>query len=151
MIKYFTQEGHSKLKEELKTYLERRSQIARRIEEAKALGDLSENADYIKSKEEQAFNEGKIREIENMLTSAELIKENGNNCVVGMNSSVKFKDREGKTHEYKIVGSGESDPLSGRISYETPLGKQFLGKKVGEAIEVNTPSGKKIYKIIEIN
>jgi len=151
MIKYFTQEGHRKLKEELKIYLERRSQIARRIEEAKALGDLSENADYIKSKEEQAFNEGKIREIENMLTSAELIKENGNNCLIGMNSSVKFKDKEGKTYEYKIVGSGESDPLSGRISYETPLGKQFLGKKVGEAIEVNTPSGKKVYKIIEIN
>ncbi|MFA6437450.1 MAG: transcription elongation factor GreA [Candidatus Paceibacterota bacterium] len=151
MIKYFTQEGHHKLKEELKIYLERRSQIARRIEEAKALGDLSENADYIKSKEEQAFNEGKIREIENMLTSAELIKENGDNCVIGMNSSVKFKDKEGKIYEYKIVGSGESDPLSGRISYETPLGKQFLGKKVGDAIEVNIPSGKKVYKIMEIN
>jgi transcription elongation factor GreA len=151
MIKYLTKEGHNKLKEEIKIYLEKRSQIARRIEEAKALGDLSENADYVKAKEEQAFNEGKICEIENILAFAELIEENHDNHKIGMNSSIKIKEQGGGTYEYKIVGSGESDPLSGRISYETPLGKKFLDKGVGDIIEVDTPSGKKVYKIISIS
>ena len=123
----------------------------KKIEEAKALGDLSENADYVKSKEEQAFNEGRIREAENILSNAEIVKTTNNNGGVGMNSIIRIKDESAEEHEYCIVGSGEADPLSGKISYESPLGRRFLGKKINEIVEIETPGGKKTYEIIKIS
>jgi transcription elongation factor GreA len=150
MTKYLTPEGFVKLKKELKEHLDLRSVIAKRIEEAKALGDLSENADYSKAKEEQAFNEGKVREIEGLLSSAELIKEK-NGDSIGINSTIKVRETSGKDHTYQIVGAGESDPLAGKISYEAPLGEQFFGKKAGEVVEITTPAGKKVFKIVSIN
>jgi len=150
MIKYLTQEGFDKLKKELKGHLDRRSVIAKRIEEAKAMGDLSENADYSKAREEQSFNEGKVHEIERILSSAELIKKK-NGHTIGINSTVKAMERGGKEHVYQIVGAGESDPLVGKISYETPFGEQFFGKKAGDVVEINTPSGTKVFKIVSIS
>ena len=150
MIKYLTQEGLDKFKKDLKERLDQRPVIAKKIEEAKALGDLSENADYSKAKEEQSFNEGKINEIQRTLFSAELIKDK-NGSTIGINSTVKVKENGNEEHNYQIVGAGESNPLEGKISYETPLGEQFLGKKAGDTVEITTPSGKKIYKIVSIS
>ncbi len=96
MSKILTKEGFSKLNNKLQKYLKRRAIIAKKIEEAKALGDLSENADYTKSKEEQAFNEGRIREAENILSNAEIIKTTNNNKVVAMNSIIHVKDEQAK-------------------------------------------------------
>jgi len=149
--KYITKEGFEKLSNELKGYLKKRAFIAKRIEEAKALGDLSENADYIKAKEEQSFNEGKIKEIENLLSNAEIIVKKNGNGVIGMNSEILVEDDKKNNYKYQIVGTGESDPLSGKISYESPMGRQFIGKRVGEIVEIETPASKKKYKIIKIN
>jgi len=150
MVKYLTQEGLDNLKKDLEKYLGKRSIIAKKIEEAKALGDLSENADYSKAKEEQSFNEGKIRGIEKTLFSAELIKEK-NGSSIGINSTIKVKDSSNEEHIYQIVGAGESDPSKGKISYETPLGEQFFGKKAGDIVRINTPSGEKVFKIMSIS
>jgi len=150
MAKYLTQEGFDKLNIELKQYLKRRAEIAKKIEDAKALGDLSENADYVKAKEEQSFNEGRIKEIESLLYNAEVVTEKNHKGEVEMNSLLTVREKNGKNYQYKIVGSGEADPLVGKISYESPLGKQFLGKRVNDVLEIETPSGKKVYKIIEI-
>jgi transcription elongation factor GreA len=149
-IKYLTQEGLDKLKKNLKERLGQRSVIAKKIEEAKALGDLSENADYSKAKDEQSFNEGKINEIERTLFSAELIK-NKNSNTIGINSTVKVIEDGKEEYIYQIVGAGESNPLEGKISYETPLGEQFFGKKPGDTVEIIIPSGKKIFKIVSIS
>lgn len=149
--KYLTQEGFDKFTQELKKHCKKKTFIARRIEEAKALGDLAENADYIKAREEQAFNEGRIKEIQNILSNAEIVNGNNHNGIVGMNSMVQVKDEKGVISEYKIVGSGEADPLVGKISYESPLGNQFLKKKVDAVLEVKTPGGKKIYRITRIS
>lgn len=149
--KFLTKEGFDKLNAELRRYFSKRAEIAKRIEEAKGLGDVSENADYLKVKEEQAFNEGRIREIERILLAAEVIETKKNNHQVEMNSLVTVKDKKGRSYQYKIVGSGESDSMKGKISYESPLGQQFLGKKVNDILEIETPAGKKVYKIIAID
>ncbi len=151
MSKILTKEGFNKLNKKLQEYLKKRAVIAKKIEEAKALGDLSENADYVKSKEEQAFNEGRIREAENILSNAEIVKTTNNNGVIGMNSMIRIKDEKAEEYKYRIVGSGEADPLAGKISYESPLGRRFLGKKINEIVEIQTPGGKRTYKIIKIN
>jgi len=151
MSKILTKEGFDKLNNKLQKYLKKRAIIAKKIEEAKALGDLSENADYTKSKEEQAFNEGRIREAENILSNAEVVRRANNNKIIGMNSIIHIKDKQGKEYKYHIVGSGESDPRMGKISYESPLGRCFLGKKANETVETETPGGKKIYKITKIS
>ncbi len=150
MPKILTKEGFNNLNNKLQKYFKKRAIIAKKIEEAKALGDLSENADYAKSKEEQAFNEGRIREAENILSNAKIIKTINNGKVVSMNSIIHIKNNQGKEYKYHIVGSGEADPTIGKISYESPLGRCFLGKKINETVETETPGGKKIYKIIRI-
>ncbi len=153
MSKYLTKEGFQRLSQQLKEYLKKRQEIAQRIEEAKALGDLSENADYFKAKEEQAFNEGKIRKIQSLLNNAEIVEETagqGNNDV-RINSSFTVEDLQSKTKcQYKIVGPGEANPAQGKISYESPLGQQFLGKHSNDIVEIKLPSGTRKYKIISI-
>lgn len=148
--KYLTKEGYEKLQNELEGYKKKRYEIAERIEEAKALGDLSENADYIKAREEQSFNEGKIRKIENILNVSEVIENNHNGKKIGLGSLVTIKVGKSGEKKYRIVGSGESDPAEGKISYEAPLGKLFFGKKKGDIVNIDTPSGKKKYTIIDI-
>jgi transcription elongation factor GreA len=146
---YFTEEGLEKLKKELQERMDvLRPEIAVRIKEAKEQGDLSENAEFDSAKEAQAFNEGRIEELKNILEKAVLINHtNGNTVQVG--STLKIESRAGM-QTYSIVGAAESDPTAGFISNESPLGKAFLGKKKGEVVKVATPKGETEYKIVDV-
>ncbi len=158
-MSYISFDGLEKLKQELQERkITKRQEIARRLEEAKSLGDLSENMEYTSAKEEQAFNEGRILELEKIIKEASVIKEpakNGRKIVqIGSVIEVKMMDKENKVkgdkQTFTIIGSQESDPLEGKISDESPLGKAFLGHRVNEIIEVDTPRGKVKYKIVGI-
>jgi len=149
-MQYISSEGLEKHKQELEGLKLKRQEIARRLEEAKALGDLAENVEYSAAKEEQAFNEGKIVELEQLLREAVVISEKNkkyDSVQIGCSVQLKFN---GKEKIFTIVGSEEADPANGKISNESPLGKAFLGRKIGELVEIETPGGKVNYKIIEI-
>lgn len=149
-VTYISQDGLEKLKAEL-THLKtvRRKELAERIASAKALGDLSENAEYHEAKDELGFVEGRISQIEDMLKNVSIIEEGVAGGVVRIGSTVTA-EIGGKTKTYKIVGSNEADPVSGRISNESPLGNAFLGCRSGETVEVATPAGTAAYKIISV-
>ena len=150
---FLTQEGIDKLKrelEELKGSV--RSNLAKRLRAATQMGDLAENADYITAKEEQGFVEGRILELEETLKRAKLIdhieKKPG---TVQIGSEVVILEEGYNDDEvYIIVGSKESDPASGRISYESPIGKALLNHRVGDIVRVKTPDGFINFKIIDI-
>jgi len=147
-----SQEGYDKLKKEF-DYLSdtRRKEIADRIEKAKELGDLSENAEYQDAKDEQAFNEGRIMEITNLLKNLTVVEgDHKNNHEVAMGSKVLVKTN-GIEKEYIIVSFNEADPVAGKISNESPLGVAFLGKKRGNKVKVQTPRGESEYEIIKID
>lgn len=150
---YLTAEAYKKLKEELE-YLRKvkRKEIAQRVQEAKELGDLSENADYQKAKEDQAALESRIIELEEFLKRAAIIQPKKTDRVeIGSIIEVEnLSQSTSKKQVFTIVGSHEAQPLEGRISNESPLGKAFLGKKVGEIVDVETPKGKVQYKILKI-
>ncbi len=150
---YLTAEAYKKLKEELE-YLRKvkRKEIAQRVQEAKELGDLSENADYQKAKEDQAALESRIIELEEFLKRAVIIQPKKTDRVeIGSIIEVEnLSQSTSKKQVFTIVGSHEAQPLEGRISNESPLGKAFLGKKVGEIVDVETPKGKVQYKILKI-
>lgn len=147
---YLTKEGYKKLLKELEDLKKKRKEIAKKLEEAIALGDLSENADYHKLKDEQALNESKIREINEILGKMEIIKTKKTGKIE-IGSRFKVKDEKGITKEFTILGKKESDPIKGIISNESPLGKVFLGKKEGESVEFLQPNGiKKTFKILKI-
>ncbi|MBA4547877.1 transcription elongation factor GreA [Thermoactinomyces intermedius] len=150
---YLTEEGLEKVKEELE-YLrtEKRQQVAQRLKEAIAQGDLSENSEYDAAKEEQAFVESRIITLENMIRNAKIIDAaNQDKNVVNVGSKVTIEEQpDGERETYTIVGSAESDPASFKISNESPIGKELIGKKVGEIVNVSTPSGTIQFKIIEI-
>lgn len=149
---YITEDGLKKLKAEV-TYLksEKRLQIAARIAEAKEHGDLSENAEYSEAKDEQAFNDGRILELEELLRNVKVIKTSSGGDVVAVGTTFTAEAPDGKKLSYTIVGSNESDPSAGRISNESPLGQSFLGKKVGESVEVQVPAGAITFKIVSID
>jgi len=150
MSEFISEEGLEKLKQELhelKTV--KRQDIAARLEHAKSLGDLSENAEYQEAKEEQSLMETKIAELEEMVRSAVLIEKSHRTDEVTIGSTVKVASSRGE-ESYTIVGSEEANPLGGKISNESPLGKSFLGRKVGESVEVKTPGGIAEYKIVGI-
>lgn len=147
---YVTQEGLNKLKQELTELKQiKRREVALRIETAKDFGDLSENAEYTSAKEEQAFIEGRIAELEQVLKNAIIIQETQSNGIVKVGSKIKIKD-DGTVKEYKIVGSEEADPTQGLISNESPIGRAFLGRKLGEIVKIQVPKGAIRWKIIEI-
>src|SRR3989344_2184498 len=149
-MEYISHEGLEKLKDELaKLKTEERQAIAKRLESAKALGDLSENAEYQEAKEAQSLNEAKIIELEERLKNVMLIQKPITTFTVEVGSTVVV-ETGGKEETYNIVGSEEADPLNGRVSNESPLGKAFLGKKKGDAAEAKTPAGVMSYKIKEI-
>lgn len=144
-----SQDGYDKLQQELKHLsTTRRREIAQRIESAKELGDLSENAEYAEAKEEQAFNEGKIVELTSLLKNVQVVG-NQEKGVVGMGSIVTAQ-ANGNKKEFTIVSFNEADPLCGKISNESPLGIAFLNKKKGDKVIVNTPKGQVEYKIIGV-
>jgi len=145
-----SQEGYDKLKKELDERIGvKRLEIAGRIEVAKELGDLSENAEYAEAKDEQAFNDGRIGELMALLKNVTVVQNNGDKHKIGMGSKVTAAT-EGKTKEFIIVSFNEANPSEGKISNESPLGVTFLGKKKGEKITVNTPRGNVIYEILNV-
>jgi len=148
-----TYEGLKKLEEELE-YLkgERRKEIAERIKQALAFGDISENSEYDEAKNEQAQNETRIMQLEAMLKNASIIDEDEvDTKVVNLGAKVKIRDIKTKEEfDYQIVGSTEADPASSRISNESPVGSALLGHKVGDTVDVEVPGGKIRYKIVNI-
>lgn len=148
---YFSPEGLEKLKKELEERKgEVRAEVTRKILAAKELGDLSENAEYIEAKEMQSFNEGRIVELEDMIKNAVLIGPHQKIEAVVVGSTVSVKSGEHGEQKFTIVGAAESNPASGFISNESPLGSAFLGRKKNEEVEVKTPGGTVKYKILEI-
>ncbi len=149
-ITYISAEGLEKLKVELKQLKTiKRRELAERIDAAKALGDLSENAEYHEARTELAFAEGRIQMIEDMLKNVSIIQVSTSVDVVNIGSTVIVEVR-GKSRTYKIVGSNEADPAAGLISNESPTGSAFLGRHVGDTIEVETPAGSLTYKLISV-
>ena len=149
MEKYISKEGLEQLKKEFDELKLKRQEIARRLEESKALGDLSENTEYLQAREAQAFNEGKILELEEIIKNAVVINHNGKHSTVQVGSTIEVNSSAGK-QSFTIVGSEEADPAAGKISNESPIGRGFLGHKAGETIEIETPRGKNKYKILSI-
>lgn len=148
---YLTREGYKKLIKELKELKKKRRVIAKRIEEARGLGDLSENADYIEAKEDQALNEGHILEIENTLKNYEIIKSKKTGKIE-IGSKFVVRDEENKLIKFRILGGQESDPAKGIISNNSPLGQAFLGKRKNEVVIFKTPIGKmRKFKIVKIS
>lgn len=148
---YLTKEGYKKLDEELaQLKTKERQRVADRISAAIEMGDLSENAEYSDAKDEQAFIEGRIIELEQVLRSAVIIENHGKSSSVQVGSTVKVKVNKSEK-EFTIVGPEEADPASGIISHESPLGRAFIGHKVGDSIEVTVPKGKIKYKVIAIS
>lgn len=148
-----TKEGKEELEKRLE-YLKvtKRAEITERIKTAREFGDLSENAEYDAAKTEQAMVEGEILEIENKLKYAVIIKDTVKKGTVSLGSKVDFVDDEtGETFSYELVGTTEADVDQNRISNESPIGNAILGRKVGDSVKVNTPSGvisitvKKVY------
>lgn len=148
---YVTKEGLEKLKEELQ-YLKnvKRREIADRIQQAKELGDLSENAEYVEAKNEQGFAEGRILELEHIIRNAVIIDKVKGGDTVSIGSAISVKI-DGEQRDYRIVGSSEADPTEGKISNESPLGKAFIGRKLGEHVEIQTPRGTVVYTVLSID
>ena len=145
---HITDDGRKELELELETLKSRRGEIAEKIAAARDYGDLSENAEYDAARSEQGLVETRIAEIEDILQNAELIKA-GDKEIVSLGSKV-ILEADGKKYEYTVVGSVEADPLSGKISNESPLGLALLDKKVGDTANITTPKGEIVYKIVEI-
>jgi transcription elongation factor GreA len=148
---YLTPEGKLKLETELDDLkTNKRRELAERLNFAIKQGDLSENADYIAAKEDQAFLEGRIRTIEGMLRHVTIIEEQSGGAV-RIGSRVKVQEAGLDDDEtFSMVGAAEANPLEGKISNESPLGKALLGKHIGDEVEVDAPSGKITFKIVGI-
>ncbi|HJB25164.1 MAG TPA: transcription elongation factor GreA [Firmicutes bacterium] len=148
-----TDEGLKKLEAELENLKTvKRKEIAEKIKVALSFGDLSENSEYDEAKNEQAFIEARIAEVEAMLKNVKVLDESELSTEhVGVGSKVKLKDMEfDEEVEYQIVGSTEADPNAGRISDESPIGKAILGHKVGDIVEVEVPDGMISFELLEI-
>lgn len=127
----------------------KRIEIAQRLKTAKEYGDLSENSEYAEAREEQATVEMRIAELEDLLKNAEIVTKTKGGSTVQVGSTISVK-KAGKEMVYTIVGSYEADPLAGKISDESPLGKAFLGKGVGDRVNVDAPAGNVTYEILKI-
>ncbi|MFH1172911.1 MAG: transcription elongation factor GreA [bacterium] len=146
-----TEDGLNKIKDELKELEEtRRPSVIDRIQKARELGDLSENAEYSDAKEEQGFVEGRIAELRHIINNAEVVAKSTNLDIVSIGSKIKVHTESEEEQEFTIVGANEADPSAGRISEMSPIGKSLLGRKVGELVEVHTPKGTVTYKILII-
>ncbi len=145
-----TQEGIDELNSELNGLVARRGEIAESIKTAREQGDLSENAEYHAAKDDHEKNESRIMEIEGILASVELIKKPKGDSKVQLGSTVKLKHASGAHKVFKVVGTVEADPLSGKISDESPIGKALLGKKLNDDVEIVTPAETTTYHIVEI-
>ncbi|TAH50324.1 MAG: transcription elongation factor GreA [Chloroflexota bacterium] len=149
---FLTPEGRDKLQQELDNLINvKRPEVAEAIHSAKEEGDISENSAYDAAKEQQAFVEGRIMQIEQMLKNAEIIDSRVATGLVVLGSRVKVVEKGTKDEEeYQIVGSAEADPNKGRISNESPIGRALMGKKKGDSIAVKTPAGELHFRLIEV-
>ncbi len=145
-----TQGGIDELKTELDGLVSRRGELAEAIKTAREQGDLSENAEYQSARSDQERVEGRISEIEHILLNSEIIKKPKKGDKVQLGSTVSLKSEQGGTKEFQVVGTVEADPLNGKISDESPIGRVLLGKQVGETVELVTPSDTTEYKISAI-
>ena len=149
-----TYEGVKKLEDELE-YLKtvKRKEITEKIKVALGYGDLSENSEYDEAKNDQAFTEGRIVTLENMLKNAVVVDESEiPNDIVSVGSKVRVKDYDfDEEVDYTIVGSAEADPMNFKISNESPVGKALIGRKIGEIVEVQIPDGVNKFEILEIS
>ena len=148
---YITKEGLEELKQELEDLTKnQRPDIINAIKEARALGDLSENAEYHAAKERQGQVESRIKELEYLIENATIIEEGSSKEVrVGSKVEIKYIDDD-EVEEYKIVGSTEADPFENKISNESPIAKVIMGKKVGDIVDVESPNGSYKIKITAI-
>ncbi len=148
---YLTSEGYLEIEEELDNLKNvRRPEVIKALKDARALGDLSENADYDAARAEQAQIEGRILELEKILENAEII-ENNNSGKVNLGSTVVIRyEDDDEDEEYRIVGSKEADPSDNKISNESPIAKAIMGAKAGDRCEVESPNGKYNVKVIEV-
>lgn len=149
---YLTAEGASRMRQELiELKGPQREALARRLRLAIQEGDLSENADYHKAKEDQAFLEGRIMELEYVLNNAIIIEDkSGQREEVEIGATVTIQEEDYPEETYMMVGAKEADPRKGRISNESPVGRALIGKKLGDEVEVQTPSGIVRMKILRI-
>ncbi len=149
---YLTREGAQKLRKELEELKgPARQAMAKRLRIAIQQGDLAENADYHAAKEEQGFMEGRIQELERILKHVTIIDDQArDNSTVEVGNHVGVEEEGNGKDTYFIVGPKESDPMNGKISFESPIGKSLIGKKVGEKVEIVTPNGTIKMKIVEI-
>lgn len=152
-----TKEGLKKLQEELENLKTvRRKEVAERLKEAISYGDLSENSEYQEAKNEQAFTEGRILELEQMIKNAKIISDSkssskGKDIQIGATVTICNKTDNDDPVEYTIVGSTEANPLEHKISNESPVGRALLGKKKGDIIDVKTPAGPYKYEVVKVS
>lgn len=148
-----TKDGKEKLEKELE-YLKsvRRKEVVERIKVARSFGDLSENSEYDSAKEEQAFVEGRITTLENMIRNAKIIEDDElNSDMVTLGKTVTFVELpDGDEETYTIVGSAEADPFEGKISNDSPIAKSLIGQKVDDEVTVQTPGGEMRVRIVSI-
>jgi transcription elongation factor GreA len=151
---HLTATGVQELKGEVAQLIASRSEIADRIKTAREFGDLSENAEYSAARQDQERNESRIAEIQHILANVEVIKAPSKakgDAKVVLGASVQLKSKDGKvTKQFQVVGTVEADPLNGKISDESPIGRALLGKKVGDDVEIKTPAETVTYNIVEI-
>ena len=150
---YLTAEGAAKLATELKDLKgSQREAIARRLRDAIQMGDLSENADYHKAKEDQAFLEGRIQELEFLFNNAIVVEQtNEPKDIVSVGTHVTVQEEGFDPETYHMVGAKEADPRAGKISHESPIGMALMDHRVGDVIDVETPGGKIRLKILKID
>lgn len=155
--KFLTEEGAAELRQELEDLKTvKRPELSAKLKEAISQGDLSENADYHDAKEQQAFLEGRIQYLENLLHTAVIVSDNntkGNSkktAVVRVGVEVVVQEEGEGPETFFIVGAAEADPKQGKISHESPLGSALMGHKVGDKVKVNAPAGQLTFKIKEI-
>ncbi|OGY57270.1 MAG: transcription elongation factor GreA [Candidatus Colwellbacteria bacterium RIFCSPHIGHO2_12_FULL_43_12] len=148
---YVTQERLEELKAELSNLkTSNRVEIANKLKRAKEFGDLSENAEYLAAREEQANVERRIGDLEEIVRNAVIIKKNIDQDIIDVGSTVEVR-RNGQPLKFNIVGSEEAKPEAGLISNESPIGKELLGHKVGDSVKVDTPNGEVEYKIFKLS
>ncbi|MGH2582457.1 MAG: transcription elongation factor GreA [Anaerolineales bacterium] len=149
---YLTEQGAQKLREELAELKgPRRIELAKRLRVAIQQGDLSENADYHKAKEDQAFLEGRIQELELVLRDAVIIPSNATmDGIVGIGSKLLVREKGREPVEYIVVGAKEADPRNGKISNESPIGRALLGHRAGDSVSFDTPAGTVTLEIVQV-
>lgn len=147
---HLTKQGVNELQTELAELVAQRAIIADRIKTAREFGDLSENMEYSAARQDQERNENRISEVEHILKNVAVIAAPKSDGKVVLGSTVKLKTEDGKTKEFQVVGTVEADPLNGKISDESPIGKALMGKRDGDEVEIKTPVETAIYKIADI-